>query len=990
MVLFSVNRKTRQAFTLVELLVVIAIVIILLALLIPVINNAIATRRQTECANNLKQIGTGLEVARVDGQEIRSENWTNDILAHIGDAAELLFCAEDFSRDLASSYGMSTRAYRLSDMDGGRIVALDYKDTQATIVMKAGETPDQWDVSEGMYAARHLQGINVLLRTGAVQAYAAEEIDPRVCELWKEFWRPHHDHEYHLDDCGVAEQSPPPSPPVSEDPEEPKEDLPNKYAEYDGEMCTRSDPLTIDNDDGEFRAEKDGTPDFLFYGQVIFKSDWLTVGEDSESGAWSWRMHDDTHMIAPGHQTDETRAVYQFKIEPNNKYRVFAFWLGEGLITYNPQQKPGHPLYEHSSSTPIRIYDGTELTEENLVYEERLDQKTGSAGAEFVYPTWYGSGERSENWYPVGEEHEITSDTITVTISADAGATNNWGEAQYSRVVADAVRIQCTEEWPYHSDGCEGVQPKTVDDGESGFHAEGDWTEMPETDAVGKSQRFAVAGNGEAKASFEFDDVRGGEYSVWAHFVPGAGMATNTPFTIHDGVHEFPVVTVNQSINYFGSDLDQDGKRWYRIGVFEMRSNRTVKVVVSNQADGNVAVDAVRLDCMFKVYDDCDSNNPIYGRECRQRYAHDYGADGETENAVANAVNWLSRHQYEDGNWDYNHGNATCPYIDVPEPCEGQCLNSGGKTEYKAAATGMALLPFLGGGMGPEHEKYGRVVAAGLKYLIDHTEDSGAVVTAPGMHYEGYEHGIATLALIEGLGICRQTGFGSVDEIELMQAVQAAVKRIVECQHSSTGGWRYHCGSDHDLTVTSWMIQALKAASALGIEYETYDPEGKVMERAIGYLDLNSSDKILDEAYGTYGSHYWYQNTWNPWNMGPQMGRFLRLVTGASPQAAGMQKAGDIEIKRISSAAGIGKDSYRSYYAHHFMRQLGGERWQEWDSVMRPYLTEGIEPVTAGHKRGSWLRNEGSQIHGECGRLWDTVSSCLCLEVYYRYSRSLD
>ncbi|QEG42400.1 prenyltransferase/squalene oxidase repeat-containing protein [Roseimaritima ulvae] len=330
----------------------------------------------------------------------------------------------------------------------------------------------------------------------------------------------------------------------------------------------------------------------------------------------------------------------------------------------------------------------------------------------------------------------------------------------------------------------------------------------------------------------------------------------------------------------------------------------------------------------------------------RQKFGLEYGATPESEAAVEAALRWLANHQRNDGSWSFDLSG---------KPCNGQCDNPRHNPDRlpapPTAATGLALLAFLGAGYTHESGPYQEQVDRGLYYLRGQMRptDFGSDLQLGSM----YGHGIATLAIVEAASM--------TEDAELRLLAEELTLFILAARHP-TSSWGYTPGAPGDITLTGWQVMALKGAKRLHISMPT-----DVFDRCKNYVDSLSPDG---------GVHFGYREP-SEAKTPTAIGLTLQIYLGRSPlhrsQQAGMTQLLDWGPKF--------QNVYHDYYASLALHHARHPQWDAWQSQVRDHLvrTQAVE----GHEAGSWHFKDHYGDVG--GRLYTTAMCAMILEVYYRY-----
>jgi hypothetical protein len=339
---------------------------------------------------------------------------------------------------------------------------------------------------------------------------------------------------------------------------------------------------------------------------------------------------------------------------------------------------------------------------------------------------------------------------------------------------------------------------------------------------------------------------------------------------------------------------------------------------------------------------------------------------------VKQGLDWLSAHQSPDGRWDCDGFMAN------GDAAKGPLCDGKGMATYDVGVTGLALLCFLGAGHTTKVGDYQDTVREGLKWLKS-MQDSDGCFGPRGDPHHTYSHGIAALAMAEAFGMT-QSGIWKT-------SAQSGINYVMHSQNPYKA-WRYGARpGDNDISVTGWMVMALKSAKMAGLD---------INDNSLAWA-LDFTKEMTDEETGRTG---YMKRGERPVRAEGRVERWPaeesesltgvgiinRVFAGEDPATSPAIKAGAELISRrlpVWDPKGGKVDMYYWYYATLAMFQVGGPQWNAWNSKLESAVIK--TQRSDGNFAGSWDPVDPWGEDG--GRVYSTALMTLCMEVYYRYPR---
>ncbi|MCE9557186.1 MAG: prepilin-type N-terminal cleavage/methylation domain-containing protein [Planctomycetes bacterium] len=352
---------------------------------------------------------------------------------------------------------------------------------------------------------------------------------------------------------------------------------------------------------------------------------------------------------------------------------------------------------------------------------------------------------------------------------------------------------------------------------------------------------------------------------------------------------------------------------------------------------------------------------------------------------VAAGLDWLVRHQFDDGSWSF----AASTHPD----CLGQCTPDGSSNQFGTlngnVATAMALLPLIGSGSSPTKGPHREQVCKGVNFLMAMQWPNGNFEVNAGWQAT-YTHLICHLAVAEAYENmklaadqqCPNSSSGSggctVDLAALRTCVERAVSHTVATEMHALGsslygwgyGWPFGDTSHH-----SWAVAALRVSARAGIPV----PQA-TLDHAKAYLDWAGIWPVSHSGVTICSRYAYYRNDGDGYrNESTNQGLICQVYLGVAPQHLAIRQFVDsvTQPASLTTYAAL----YGNMHGTHLRYFAGGAQWNTWNQALQAQLFAIQSQV--GHERGSFAvqTNSHEQLFG--GRLAVTSLALLSLETNF-------
>jgi len=391
------------------------------------------------------------------------------------------------------------------------------------------------------------------------------------------------------------------------------------------------------------------------------------------------------------------------------------------------------------------------------------------------------------------------------------------------------------------------------------------------------------------------------------------------------------------------------------------------RLAALERVDGRPALEHLHPPFQGGGFDGALDLGPLAGRLAERR--PELGAG--TGAALDAALDWLARHQEEDGSWSPGGFWMRC----ASEPrCEGP-----GSYGLDVGVSALALLAFLGNGDTTVAGPHQRQVQRGIVWLLGEQDaDSGRFGRSSGPS-QVYEHAIATLAIGEAAAFSGHR--------VLRDAARRGIA-VIQAARNPQAAWRYGFAPDgsDDTSVTAWMVQALDAGRRVGLEVDEQCFQG-----ALSWLDEATqpeNGRCGYDATGTLSARVSGSNDQYPPENGEALtgaALFLRSLIGQRAESTPLlEQHAELLLQKLPewNPEGLTCDMYYWYYGSMGLRQLGGSSFAAWADALAPAALGGQRQD--GDAAGSWDPVGPWGFSG--GRVYATAMMALCLEAPYRFA----